>query len=32
MGRFMLRWWVPFLAIVGTALAVLSVGPARDDI
>lgn len=31
MGRFMLRWWVPFVATVGTALAVLSLGPARDD-
>lgn len=26
---FLLRWWAPFVTITGTALGVLSLGPAR---
>lgn len=32
MGKFMLRWWLPFVATVGSALAILSLGPARDGV
>ncbi|MGI8844761.1 MAG: hypothetical protein ACR2HC_01045 [Thermoleophilaceae bacterium] len=28
----MLRWWLPFVATVGSALAILSLGPARDGV
>src|SRR5271155_274511 len=30
MPLFLLRWWAPFVATCGTALAILSLGPARD--
>jgi len=32
MGFFLLRWWVPFVATTGTAMAILSLGPAGGTV
>lgn len=32
MTGFLLRWWAPFVVTTGSALAILSLGPAREDV
>ncbi|MCP9485147.1 MAG: HD domain-containing protein [Gaiellaceae bacterium MAG52_C11] len=32
MAFFLLRWWAPFVATTGSALTILSLGPARDAV